>query len=486
MSTESRPSSKQAVRGVIWTYASYYSGKLMVFVSTIILARLLSQDDFGVAGYALIVINSLNVLSDLGVGQALIYLEKDPKATDTAFWLSILLSFILFTLTWLVAPYIGSFFEDPRAVSVTRALAFNFPLSSLGYIHDILLRKTLSFKRKFVPDLSRSIAKGIFSIALAYLGYGAWSLIYGQLIGTLVASLVLWLIVPWHPSFYFSKELARDLLRFGLNIVAISGLSVFLDNIDAMLIGKYIGAAALGIYTLAFRVPDMLVMQFNALVSKVVFPLYAKIRNDADSLKRGFLYSTRYLTLITVPMGIGVAVIARPLVLILFGEKWIDAIPVMQALSVYTVVISLVYNAGDVYKAQGRPEILTRVTLLEGVLLAPTLYFAIIVQKTIVAVGWGRVFVAIIITVIDLFIAARMLEISFGDIFKVIAPSVGAGLLMALLVNLSLLAIPDSMLILELVGGVLVGGVVYIGSLWIFQRDLLLDGFKILRKAVVR
>lgn len=486
MRTTSKASSKQAVQGVMWTYTSYYSGKLLVFLSTIILARLLSQDDFGVAGYAIVVINSLKMLGDFGVGEALIYLKKDPKATDTAFWLSVVISSLLFAATWLSAPLLGSFFEDPRAVPVTRALSFAFPLNAMGYMHDMLLRKKLSFKRKFVPDLSRSITKGLFSILFAFLGYGAWSLIYGQLIGAFVASIVFWVMVPWRPSFYFSKDLARQLLRFGINIVTINTLSVLLNNSDAILIGRYLGAAALGVYTLAFRIPDMLVMQFNGLVSRVIFPFYAKMREDKDTFKRGFLYTTKYTVLTTLPMGVGIAVIARPLILTLFGDKWIEAIPVMQALATYTVVVSLVYNAGDVYKAQGRPEILTRLTFLEGTLLLPAFYLILTTRQNLAVVAWARVAVGFVVAILDLLIASRMLKVTLRELFKTIAPALGAALLMALIVSLALTQVGQLLLIAQLLIGIAIGGAVYLGAIWFLQRELLLDGYKMLQKAMVR
>ncbi|OQX61706.1 MAG: hypothetical protein DRI32_00165 [Chloroflexi bacterium] len=482
----SKASTKQAVRGIMWTYVSYYSGKLLVFLSTIALARLLSKDDFGVAGYALVVISSLNVLSSLGVGQALIYLKKDPKATDTAFWLGLSISFVLFAATWFAAPLVGAFFGDPRAIPVTRALAFSYPISSLSYIHDMILRKKLSFKRKFIPDLSKSLGKGIFAILFALLGYGVWSLIYSQLLGSLIASIAYWIVVPWKPSFYFSRPLAKKLLHFGLNIVAVNSLSVLLNNSDALLIGRFMGAAILGVYTLAFRVPNMLIMQFNALVSKVIFPFYAKMREDAETLKRGFLYTTKYTTLATIPMGIGIAAISSPLVLTLFGEKWAEAIPVMQALALYTTFASLAYNAGDVYKAQGHPEILTRLTLVEGVLLLPALYFAITLRGTVVAVAWARVFVAFIITTLDLSIASRMLDISLRKIFKTIAPAIGAASFMALTITLLLIQIRETAPLTQLILSIFAGGVAYLSILWTFQRPLLLDGYRILRKAVTR
>ncbi len=483
---EAKPLKKQAIQGVMWTYASYYSGKLLVFASTIILAKLLSQDDFGVAGYAIVIISSLKVLASFGVGQALIYHKEEEHAADTAFWLGLGISITLFAITWLSAPLVGGFFDDPRATSVTRVLAFSFPLSSLGYVQDMLLRKKLSFRRKFLPDLSRSLGKGIFSIVFALLGYGAWSLIYGQLIGVAIASLAYWILVPWRPSFHFSPRLSRTFLDFGKNIVAVNAFSVLLDNADYLVVGRYLGAASLGIYTLAFRIPDMLIMQFNALIGKVLFPFYARMRDDEEGLKRSFLYTTKYISTITFPVGFGIALVASPLILTLFGEKWHEAIPVMQSLAIYSVIVALIYNAGDVYKAQGKPEILTRLTVLEGILLLPALYFSVTTIETIAAVGWARVFVALILTTIELIIAGRMINASLGEIFKAISPSLSAASIMAIAVILALLPAQNMSPPAQLVIGIGIGGIVYLTSLWFIQRELLVEGYSTLRKALVR
>jgi len=258
------------------------------------------------------------------------------------------------------------------------------------------------------------------------------------------------------------------------------------DNADAMLVGRYLGAAALGVYTLAFRIPDMLVMQFNALVSRVLYPFYATMREDGKSLKRGFLYTTKYTMLTTMPMGVGVAVVAHPLIVTLFGEKWAEAIPVMQALAIYTVIVSLVYNAGDAYKAQGRPEILTRLTLLEGILLLPAFYFVLTTQNNVALVAWVRVAAALIISASDLLIAGKMLKVTFSDLYRAIVPALGAALFMGLIVQLALMQMSAIADVLQLIVGVFVGGVAYLGIIWFFQRDLLLDGYAMLRKAVVR
>ena len=302
---------KATLRGTFWTYASFYSGKLMVFLSTVILARLLVEEEFGVAGYATVVISFLEVLSDLGIGPALIYHRDNPKARITAFWLNIGIGILLFLVTFFGAPLVGSFFQDPRAVPVTRALALVFPISALGSIHDTLLRKELSFGRKFIPDFVKAISKGLASIILALLGFGAWSLIIGQIVGRALSVVVLWRIMPWRPSFQFAKSLVRPLLSYGLNIVSVDALGITLNNADYLLVGRFLGAAALGVYTVAFRFPDLLVMQFCDVISKVIFPVYARMREDPQALQRGFLTTTRYVSLVTVPMGLGMALDVR-------------------------------------------------------------------------------------------------------------------------------------------------------------------------------
>ena len=384
METEKTSSfSIATVKGTFWTYTSYYSGKIIVFISTIILARLLTKDDFGVVGYALVVIGLLDVLGDLGVGAALVYHREDPHAASTAFWLGIFVGFVLFGLSWFVAPLAGWYFNDPRAVPVIRVLALTFPISAFSNVHSNLLRKGLEFKRKFVPDLSRSLAKGIFSILFAVLGFGAWSLVFGQVLGTLTTVITYWQVFSWKPSFHFNWSLGRSLLSYGMHLVAVDSLAMLLLNLDYLFVGRFLGAEALGVYSLAFRMPDLLITQFCTSVSAVLFPVYVKMRDNAQSLGHGFLVTMRYVSMVTVPLGLGLALVSRPFVLIFLTEKWVEAIPVIQAISIYAMFLSLAYNAGSLYKATGKPYILTRLGFVRLIMLAPALYFAIFYIKTI-------------------------------------------------------------------------------------------------------
>lgn len=484
MDNASTKSTEKAVRGILWTYASYYSGKLLIFISTIILARLLTQEDFGVAGYALVVISSLDAMNDMGVGPALIYHRKDQDAVDTAFWLGIGVSFTLFLATFFGAPLIGEFFNDPRAVPVTRALSFTFPLSALGHIHDVLLRKELSFGKKFIPDTVKAFGKGLITVVLALFGMGSWSLIFGQLAGEVLAVIALWYVMPWRPSFNFVKNMAKTLLGYGVNIVAVNTMSILLNNASYLLVGRYMGAAALGLYTLAYRIPEILIIQFCSLISRVIFPYYANMQDDSDGLKRGYIASTQYIMLVTMPLGVGMALVARPLIDIVFGEKWVDAAPIMQAVAIFAVMSALPYNAGDVYKARGRPDILTWLTVLEGLLLVPALYFTMITFNSIVIVGWVHAAVVFVISMVDIVIACRMLSLPYSEILKAFSPSLTASTLMGLAVFGLLSQISAASNLIQLVLGVSLGGMVYMASIWLFHRSIFLEGIRVIQKSL--
>jgi O-antigen/teichoic acid export membrane protein len=477
---------RATVRGTVWTYGSFYTGKLLVFLTTVVLARLLSQEDFGVAGYALVAISFLEIVSDLGVGTALIFQPEDDKAASTAFWISLATGVLVCCLTWLAAPLAGIFFNDPRAVPVVQVLSLTFPISALGNTHDILLRKRLEFGKKFIPDFIKASGKGLVSVGLALAGMGAWSLIIGQLAGKALAVIVYWRLVPWRPRLSIDRASLRPLIRYGGNIVVGDLFGIILNNTDYLFIGRFLGAAALGVYSLAFRIPDLVVMQFCDTISRVIFPVYSRLREDPAALQRGFLMTMRYVALITVPLGLGITLLAKPFVVILFTDKWIEAAPVMAAIAIYAMMLSLAYNAGDVYKAQGKPEILTYLSLARAVVLLPGLYWAAALQGSVVAVGWVHAGVAFLAGVAELVVAARLLHTSLEDILKALRPALMSGAAMsAAVMGLLYLAtgLPDWV---KLVAGILVGATVYLGLLFWFSRTLVLDAGKTLKAALSR
>ncbi len=467
-----------AIQGTAWRYASYFGGKLMVFLSTLVLARLLSPEDFGVVGYALASIAFLDIASDLGMAEAVVFHKEDSRTNSTAFWVSLGIGFFLFALSWVIAPYLAIYFKDDRVIPVFRAITLTFPATALGSTHDALLRKQLAFGKTAVPEFLRALTKGVVSVLLAIWGFGAWSLVWGQVGGTFVASIVLWIITTWRPTFEFDVAKAKALIAYGLKYIGTDVLSVLLLNLDYLLIGRYLGAASLGIYVLAYRVPELLILQFARILSKVTFPIYTKMRDIPGGMARGFGKATGYVSLLTVPMGIGLLVIARPFTLIFLTDKWESAIPVMQGIAIYCLFLSLIHNTSSVYKALGKFDVMTWLGITRLVFLFPALWWATASVGSIVAVGWMHALVAFIGSLISLLVTARILSLPLRELIKLLSPSIFSGTVMGFVVYL-ILQLTNSLSSLgQLLVAIPAGGLVYLAVLWFVQRDLVLGAYE--------
>lgn len=458
---------KITIRGTFWSYLSVYSGKVLVFISTIILARLLSKSDFGVVGYAFVVTSFLDALNGLGIGPALIYHKDEPETADTAFWLGLIVGLGLFVLTWIAAPWIGAYFNDDRAIAVVRTMVVVYPLSALGNVNNIYLSKKLAFKKKFIPAVSYAFSKGLTSVLFAFLGFGYWSQVWGQLIASGVDVIVAKIVYPWKPGFRFSRKIAKSMLKYGLNIVVLDTLANLLNNADYLLIGHYMGAEALGVYTLGFRIPDMVLTQFARIVSQVIFPVYVKMRDSAEALNRGFAKSLQYVSLVTIPIGLGIALTAEPFVMVFFTDKWIEAVPVIRGIAIYALLLSLFRNAGSFYKAQGRPEILTYLTIVRLIILLPALWYVLDRYQSIVLVAWVQAAVALISGVISLVVASSLFKISFRTILAQFWPGFVSGAIMAAVVVGELYLLQGSNPLLQVILTIISGAAVYVGTLYL-------------------
>jgi len=476
--------SSAAIQGTAWRYVAFFSGKLMVFVSTVVLARLLTKDDYGLVGYAVTAISFLDVISDLGVVPALIYYPENKRTSGTAFWLNLLISILFFALAWVLAPIMAAYFRDPRVEDVVRVLAFNFPFKALGDIHESVLLKKLTYSRTFLPDFLKAMAKGVISIGLAAAGFGAWSLIWGQLGGTLVSSLTFWVVTPWRPKLIFDFSKVRLLLGYGVGFIGGDILNIFLLNLDYLLVGRYLGSEDLGVYTLSFRLPDLLIMQFARILSWVIFPIYTRMKDEPGGLARGFAVTTRYVSLLTVPLGIGLALISQPFTLVVFTEKWVEAIPVIRALALYAMFLSIAHNINSAYRASGRLNVVTWMGVFRLGLLFPALWWATTVVSSIVAVGWAQAVVACTSTIVNLLLAARLLGLPLKELIAALRPAILAGSVMLIVVlfvlNISQLS-PSWM---QLTFSIISGGIAYVALLWFVQRQTVLDAVRKLRTAV--
>lgn len=460
------------ISGSFWNYAGLMSSKIVAFTTTMVLARILSQDDFGVAAYAGVITGFIDVVAGLGINNSLIFHKEKEGNNDTAFWINFICSILIFTITFLGAPLVGLLFNDPRAIPVLRVLSIIYPITALGYIHGALLQKKLRFSVRFIPTLIGSIAKAAIAIPMALSGFGVWSIIISQICGELFSTITYWFILRWKPSFKLNLSFIKPLLSYGLNSVLLDILNLVINQIDFVFVGRMLGSAALGIYSMAFRIPEILIQMVYSAVAKVVFPVFSSIQDNMEDLRRGFIKMTQYLVIIVLPIGVGLALVAEPVVRVFLSDKWLEAIPVIRAISIYCSVQSFMYGAGILYKARGRQKILTMITIGQLMIVVPTLWWVTKSFGSIVYVAWAQVIINILMSGINTIITIRIIHISLRSILKVIFPPCFAAAVMSLGVVGVMFVTQNSPVGIQLLSSMLVGAGIYGLLIYLLNQEI--------------
>jgi PST family polysaccharide transporter len=233
------------------------------------------------------------------------------------------------------------------------------------------------------------------------------------------------------------------------------------------------GNTDLGIYTLAFRLPELLVLNPLWVMAAALFPAYATLQNNPDALRRGFLMTVRFVEMLSVPLSLGLMLVADPIVRVLFGEQWLAAIPIVRVLALFILVRSIGFNAGDVYKAIGRPDILVKLEVLNVAILLPALWFGS--TYGLLGVAVGHLMASIVRMVVDLLVATRFVQVSLGEILLQLKPSFLGGAALICLVLPSLYLTSEAGPLLRLIAAIISGGIGYLSILWLLEGKSLLQ-----------
>jgi PST family polysaccharide transporter len=467
---------RQATTGAIWNYASFLASKGLLLVATIILARVLPEDQIGLMSMALLVILVFDLLKDFGTGPALIQRQHNiPAATEVAFLISAAIGVILFGVNWLLAPLAAGFFKTSSAgqvellTAMIQVLGFSLLFTALGSTQDALLQKEINFRRRMIPEVGRTFVKGGLQVGLALAGWGAWSLVIGQVVGELIALLLLWGLSSWRPTFRIEGGLFGPMMRYGVQIMMVDALGTLVANVDYLIIGRLLGEVPLALYTYAFRIPELTIKNLAQAVSVVAFPVAARLQTDRAALRRAYLTMQHYMLVILAPLGLGLFAVTPTLVHILFKPDWWPMIPAMQLLTLYMVLGGISHWPGVVYKAVGRPDILNWLSFSKVVLLVPVLWWGA-VSYGIEGVAWGQVVVRVATILLDMVVVARFVQISVGANLQAIWPPLVAATVMAAAVRAVFLLDPAEQSIPLLALAIAVGATVYTAVIWLLDR----------------
>lgn len=469
----------RTIRSMFWAYGSYVGGRVVVLASVAVLARLLAPREFGLVALALTFTALLETIKDFGLGQALIVSKEEDleERANTVFWYGMLIGVGGCLVIVAIAPLVAAFYDEPEVLPIVAALALNFPLKAAGATHEALIQKRMNFRGQTLAQLTSVVLRGGVGVVLALMGFGAWSLVVGYLLGTLVQTVAFWLLVPWRPRLRFTNRHSRELFTFGGILTGVDVLHGIWASLDVLIIGRVLGATALGLYSIGTRLPQLIIINLSVVAAQVLFPAFTKV--DADRLKEVFLTSLRFTLIIGAPLAVGLAAMAEPIIVALFGDQWVGAVGAMQMLCLYAVLLTIEIPGGTIFKVTGRASILLKLAIPRTILLfIALLLFA---ENGLVAVAACIAGVSAVFAVLALILASRAAGTGLGQLVTAswapIVAALGAG---AAILGVTQVVDGDWPTI---IAGTAAGGVVYIALMWLVARDSLVY---ILGKAMPR
>lgn len=357
---------KQTVRGAGWSFADSILGQGITFLVGLILARLLSPDEYGLIGIITIFITVFNSIVDSGFSNALIRKNNaTEKDYNTMFMVNMAISLLLFFVMYGVAPYIAEFFHRHELTALCRVMAIVVMLNALSIVQNTILSKRLDFKTKTKASLISSITSGVVGITMAYMGYGVWALVGQQISRQLLNSVCLWIFNRWFPDLSFSMESFREMWRFGWKLLVSGLIDTTWKEIYQVVIGKCYTPATLGLYTRAQQFGSICSSNLTAIVQRVSYPALSKLQDDRERLKYGYKKVIKVTMLVTFILMLGMAGCAKAMILVLVGEKWIACVPFLQILCLNMMLYPLHALNLNMLQVQGRSDLFLKLEIIK-------------------------------------------------------------------------------------------------------------------------
>ena len=361
-------SKSKILGGAVWSMIHRFGVVLIAFISNIVLARLLTPSDYGCIGMLMIFISLANTFIDGGFGSALIQ-KKEPTQDDysTIFYWNLLLSFILYLFLFFLAPFIAKFYSLDLLSSVLRVQGLVLIINSLSIIPQNILRKRLMFKQMACVTLLSSLLSLLLAIYFAVRGYGVWALVIQQLSLASLNAIFYCFCKIWRPTFIFSKNSFLNLFNFGGYILLSNLLITFANNVQGIIIGRLFSPVVMGLYTQAKRLEEVASTTFST-VDQVSYPILSEVQDDkakiVDILRKLSIVSAY----VCFPIMILLIVIAKPLIIFLYSDKWIECVPYFRILCVAGLVMCI-YNLNYfAVAALGKSKILFKLTIVKRIM----------------------------------------------------------------------------------------------------------------------
>lgn len=434
---------QRTIAGISWSLVSQVGRQGLLFLIGVILARLLSPDEFGLVAMVTVITNFGNIFAELGFSGALIQKQDvTDEHLSSVFWLNLGIGITLMAITMLGAPLIADFYDEPLLISLTVVLSVNFLIASLNIVQNTLLVKSLNFRVLSIVEIVSVLLSGGVAIWMSYVGCGVWSLIAQTLLLSGITALLLWVLTRWRPRVYFRWTAVKDLLGFSTSMLGTDLLNYWVRNIDYLLIGRFLGTNPLGVYNRAYSIMLFPLTNVSRVFARVMFPSFSIIQDDRERIRRIYLKITRSIALLTFPMMLGLFVEVEPFVMAVFGPKWIDMIQLLRVFCIVGMVQSIVTLNGNLYLSQGRADLQLKVGFILRLILIAGIVVGLRWGIFGVTIGYGLA--SLINMYPNIYFAGKLVGVTFSDLIRNLLPVLTCSILMAFLMWCSALLIPNS------------------------------------------
>lgn len=450
-----------SVFGVVWSGVQKGGASVISVLVHIVLARLLLPEHFGLVAMANVAVAFIGLVKDQGFGPAIIQRDNlEDRHLDAALWTVLVVGVLLAVIGVGVAPWVALFFDSPRLEPVLQVLVLSIPLASVSSIPEAILRRRMEFKSLSIRTLVANVAGGIVAVVAAFAGWGVWALVALSLTKTLVSTIVLWIATGWLPGLTYSISHVKDLFSFGANITGQKILNFFNRQADDIIIGYFLGASALGFYSVAYEILKGMTNIVSRTMTNVALPAFSRLQNDIPRLKRAFLTAVRTTSVVSIPIFVLYAVVAEDLFLVIYNPKWLPAVTTSQVLAGIGILHSLVLFNPPILKSLGKPhwELALSVLNVVGNLTG----FLIGVQYGFFWVAVAYVARGYLFAPVELYLVQKLIDFEIGEyVDALLFPLIGSVLLAASVFAAQRMLPADTGEYISLASGLFAGGATY-------------------------
>ena len=460
---------------VCMKFIERFGTQLVTIVLNVILARLLSPDDYGVLAILNVFIVLAQVITQYGINNALVQ-KQDISNVDysTGLLLSMLISVLLYLVLYIISPFIASFYRNPNITLYLRVLSVSVFFVSFNAVYLAILMKKMQFRKIMIIGIASSISAGIVGVVLAYVGFGVWSLIIQQILSSFLQSVLLVIWVKWKYALHFSRTSASFILKYGGTISVAAIIDNLYYDVESLFVGKWFSQNLLGYYTNARTYPLRVISSVKDTISGVVFPAMSKVAGNVAEVKKLAKLSIRLFSFVVFPAMIGLALIAEEFVLILLTEKWLPIVFPMQMFCLAFAFLSISSPNIQVIKSLGKAKMNLIIEIVRKAMILCTLILVVLVFNTIDAVAIGFAISNIITAIGVAAVCGHQIGYELIEQFRDMLKNIVSLIIMILAITLIHIILPSDCLgLMSMILKIIVGGVIYISSAFLLKNPII-------------